>query len=91
MPSEATATQKPARSPDERQKDQQRRLLDAAGPVFAEVGWAPPGPAPEGLEVVVPSGRDAGARAGRCVLPGDQAKALEAAPVLIDMVHKTFA
>jgi AcrR family transcriptional regulator len=28
------------RSPDERQKDQRRRLLDAAGHVFAEVGWA---------------------------------------------------
>ncbi len=28
------------RSPDERQKDQLRRLLDAAGHVFAEVGWA---------------------------------------------------
>jgi AcrR family transcriptional regulator len=28
------------RSPDERQKDQMRRLLDAAGHVFAEVGWA---------------------------------------------------
>lgn len=29
-----------SRSPDERQKDQQRRLLDAAGHVFAEMGWA---------------------------------------------------
>jgi AcrR family transcriptional regulator len=28
------------RSPNERQKDQMRRLLDAAGHVFAEVGWA---------------------------------------------------
>jgi AcrR family transcriptional regulator len=28
------------RSPDERQKEQLRRLLDAAGHVFAEVGWA---------------------------------------------------
>ena len=28
------------RSPDERQKEQRRRLLDAAGHVFAEVGWA---------------------------------------------------
>ncbi len=28
------------RSPDERQRDQRRRLLDAAGHVFAEVGWA---------------------------------------------------
>lgn len=28
------------RSPDERQKDQLRRLLEAAGHVFAEVGWA---------------------------------------------------
>ncbi len=28
------------RSPDERQKDQLRRLLDAAGHVFAEMGWA---------------------------------------------------
>ena len=29
-----------SRSPDERQKEQRRRLLDAAGHVFAEVGWA---------------------------------------------------
>ncbi|MBX3186343.1 MAG: TetR/AcrR family transcriptional regulator [Labilithrix sp.] len=29
-----------SRSPDERQKEQLRRLLDAAGHVFAEVGWA---------------------------------------------------
>jgi len=28
------------RTPDERQKEQLRRLLDAAGHVFAEVGWA---------------------------------------------------
>ena len=28
------------RSPDDRQKDQMRRLLDAAGHVFAEMGWA---------------------------------------------------
>ena len=28
------------RSPDERQKDQMRRLLEAAGIVFAEMGWA---------------------------------------------------
>lgn len=28
------------RSPDQRQKEQMRRLLDAAGHVFAEVGWA---------------------------------------------------
>jgi AcrR family transcriptional regulator len=28
------------RTPDERQKEQQRRLLDAAGHVFAEMGWA---------------------------------------------------
>lgn len=28
------------RSPDERQKEQMRRLLDAAGHVFAEMGWA---------------------------------------------------
>lgn len=28
------------RSPDERQKEQRRRLLDAAGHVFAESGWA---------------------------------------------------
>jgi len=28
------------RSPDQRQKEQLRRLLDAAGHVFAEVGWA---------------------------------------------------
>lgn len=28
------------RSPDERQKDQMRRLLDAAGHTFAEMGWA---------------------------------------------------
>ena len=28
------------RSPDERQKEQMRRLLDAAGHTFAEMGWA---------------------------------------------------
>lgn len=28
------------RSPDERQKEQMRRLLEAAGHVFAEMGWA---------------------------------------------------
>lgn len=29
-----------SRSPDERERDQRRRLLEAAGHVFAEVGWA---------------------------------------------------
>ena len=29
-----------SQSPDERQKDQQKRLLEAAGYVFAEMGWA---------------------------------------------------
>jgi AcrR family transcriptional regulator len=29
-----------SRSPDERQREQLRRLLDAAGHVFAEMGWA---------------------------------------------------
>ncbi len=29
-----------SRTPDERQKEQMRRLLDAAGHVFAEMGWA---------------------------------------------------
>src|SRR5512142_3344759 len=29
-----------SRSPDERQKEQQRRLLEAAAHVFAEKGWA---------------------------------------------------